>query len=59
MGFLVLFGGLFVYCIGTIFQTYPKNKHAFTPDELEQLSKAMCGKSKTECRRILNSYREI
>lgn len=59
MGLLIFFGGLAIYAIGTFLQTHPKNKHAFTSDELQQMSKAMCGKSKAECKRILCHYTQI
>ena len=51
-----LIGVLLIFLVANMSSKIGKNKHSFTDNELESMSKEMCGKSQEECRRILKKY---
>lgn len=57
MPIIIILGILFVWLIFDVYEATIKSKHVFTPEEIEQTQREMCGKSQSECNKILRRYR--
>lgn len=57
MPIIIILGILFIWLIFDVYEVATKSKHVFTPEETEQMHKEMCGKSQSECAKILRRYR--
>ena len=57
MPIIIILGILFVWLVLDVSESATKSNHEFTPDEMEQMQKEMCGKSQSECAEILRRYR--
>lgn len=58
MPVIIILGILFVWFVIDVYEIATTSKHEFTPEELEQMSRDMCGKSQKECAKILKKYRK-
>lgn len=57
MPLLFVLGALSVFGLISYVKDGGTPSKAHTPEEIERMSKEMVGKSKSECRKILNKYR--
>lgn len=57
MPIIIILGILFIWLIFDVYEAATKSNHVFTPEEMEHMNKEMCGKSQSECAKILRRYR--
>ena len=57
MPIIIILGILFAWLMLDLYEIITKSNHVFTPDEMEQIQKEMCGKSQKECAKILRRYK--
>ena len=57
MPIIIILGILFAWLMLDLHEIITKSNHVFTPDEIEQIQKEMCGKSQKECAKILRRYK--
>lgn len=55
---IIILGILFLWLILDMYEIATTSKHIFTKEELEQMAKEQCGKSKKEAVKLLRKYRQ-
>lgn len=56
MPVVIILGILLVWFVIDVYEIIATNHHAFTSEELKQMGAEMCGKSESECVKILKKY---